>query len=148
MTYTRPVIPMDESERLAELEDLEVLDSEAEEDFDGLTRLAASVCGTPIALVSLVDAERQWFKSKLGLETKETPRDVAFCAHAINKPGQLFVVPDALNDSRFLANPLVTDDPSIRFYAGMPIDTKPGSAIGTLCILDRVPRDLSHSQRE
>src|SRR5712691_2332547 len=148
MASSQPVIPANESDRLAELVDLGILDTESEEVFDGLTKLAASICGTPIALVSLVDADRQWFKSRQGLATTETPRDIAFCAHAINQPEQLFVVPDALQDGRFKSNPLVTSDPNIRFYAGMPIKTKPGSAIGTLCVLDRVPRELSDTQRE
>ncbi|MBI3897174.1 MAG: sensor domain-containing phosphodiesterase [Gammaproteobacteria bacterium] len=148
MASTQPVIPANELERLAELVDLDILDTESEEVFDGLTKLAAFICGTPISLVSLVDAERQWFKSRHGLAATETPRDIAFCAHAINEPEQLFVVPDALADRRFRNNPLVTSDPSIRFYAGMPITTKPGSAIGTLCVLDRVPRELSDAQRQ
>lgn len=148
MASNQPAIPENESDRLAELVDLGILDTEAEEVFDGLTKLAAFICGTPISLVSLVDADRQWFKSRVGLAATETPRDIAFCAHAINEPEQLFVVPDALEDERFKTNPLVTGDPNIRFYAGMPIMTKPGSAIGTLCVLDCVPRELSAAQHE
>lgn len=148
MGSNQPAIPENESDRLAELVDLGILDTESEEVFDGLTKLAAFICGTPISLVSLVDADRQWFKSRFGLVATETPRDIAFCAHAINQPEQLFVVPDALQDERFKSNPLVTDEPNIRFYAGMPINTKSGSAIGTLCVLDRVPRELSDAQRE
>lgn len=147
MGSNQPAIPENEPDRLAELVDLGILDTHAEEVFDGLTKLAAFICGTPISLVSLVDADRQWFKSRLGLAPTETPRDTAFCAHAINQPEQLFVVPDTLQDERFKNNPLVTNDPNIRFYAGMPITTKPGSAIGTLCVLDRVPRELSAAQR-
>ncbi|HZW87177.1 MAG TPA: sensor domain-containing phosphodiesterase [Gallionella sp.] len=148
MVSNQPAIPENESERLAELIDLDILDTDPEEVFDGLTKLAAFICGTPMSLVTLVDADRQWFKSRLGLEATETPRDIAFCAHAINQPEQLFVVPDALEDSRFKSNPLVTGDPNIRFYAGMPIKTKPGGAIGTICVLDRVPHELSDAQRE
>lgn len=146
MAYPRPAIPADESERLAELRDLDILDTEAEEVFDGLVRLAAFVCDTPIALFSLIDAERQWFKSRVGLAATETPREMAFCAHAIHQSEQLFVVPDANKDARFRDNPLVTGDPNIRFYAGMPIKTRQGSAIGTLCVLDQVPHDLSDVQ--
>jgi len=148
MAHTAPAIPVDEPERLAELRALRILDTEAEEAFDSLTRLAAFICGTPIALVTLIDAKRQWFKSRVGLEMTETPRDISFCGHAILHPDQLFVIPDASNDVRFRDNPLVTDDPGIRFYAGMPLKMQTGSAIGTLCVIDRVPRDLSDAQRE
>ncbi|MBT9461520.1 MAG: hypothetical protein IV084_07635 [Rugosibacter sp.] len=113
MASNQPAIPENESGRLAELVDLGILDTEAEEVFDGLTKLAAFICGTPISLVSLVDADRQWFKSRLGLAATETPRDIAFCAHAINEPEQLFVVTDALEDERFKTNPLVTGDPKV-----------------------------------
>src|SRR5258706_5286255 len=148
MTYAAPATPPDESGRLAELAALDVLDTEPEEPFDDLTRLAGFICGTPIALVSLVDAERQWFKARVGLEVAETPRDVSFCAHAILDPDRLFVVADASQDERFRENPLVTGDPNIKFYAGMPLRTAQGSAVGTLCVIDRVPRDLSAPQRE
>lgn len=148
MTRAVPVIPADESERLAELTELNILDTEAEEAFDSLTRLAAFICGTPIALVSLIDAKRQWFKSRVGLEATETPRDISFCAHAILKPDQPLIVPDASQDARFRDNPLVTDEPNIRFYAGMPLKMSVGSAIGTLCVIDRVPRELTAAQRE
>lgn len=148
MDYTEFTIPADESERLAELGAFNILDTEAEEAFDSLTRLAAHICCTPISLVSLVDAKRQWFKSRVAFEASETPRDISFCTHAILDPDQLFVVRDASKDERFRRNPLVTDDPKIRFYAGMPLKTRTGSAIGTLCVIDRVPRDLSDTQRE
>ena len=148
MTYTVPVVPADESERLAELAASDVLETAPEEAFDSLARLAAFICGTPISLVSLIDAERQWFKARVGLDVAETPRDISFCAHAIVNPDQLFVVTDASKDKRFRANPLVTGDPKIRFYAGMPLKTGEGSAVGTLCVIDRVPRDLTVMQRE
>lgn len=148
MAYTTPDIPADESERLAELAALDVLDTAAEESFDSLARLAAFICGTPIALVSLVDAERQWFKARVGLSATETPRDISFCAHAITNPDRLFVVTDASKDERFRENPLVTGDPDIRFYAGMPLKTGEGSAVGTLCVIDRVPRELTAAQHD
>lgn len=148
MAHTAPAIPVDEPERLAELRALSILDTEAEDAFDSLTRLAAFICGTPIALVTLIDAKRQWFKSRVGLEATETPRDISFCGHAILDPDRLFVVPDASDDVRFRDNPLVKDDPHIRFYAGMPLKVQAGSAVGTLCVIDRVPRDLSDKQRE
>ena len=148
MSYARPSIPANEVDRLAELRDLDVLDTDAEAGFDELTRLASAICGTPMALVSLVDADRQWFKSNVGVDAAETPREVAFCAHAINAPDELFVVPDASEDPRFKENPLVTGGPGVRFYAGMPIETKTGSAIGTLCVIDRTPRELTDAQRE
>ena len=129
MAYTTPDVPADERERLAELAALDVLDTAGEESFDSLTRLAAYICGTPISMVSLVDAERQWLKASVGLSATETPRDISFCGHAILHPDRLFVVPDASKDERFRENPLVTGDPDIRFYAGMPLKTGEGSAV-------------------
>lgn len=140
-------IPHDESARLAALRQRMILDTPPEPAFDALTRLAAHICGTPIAIMTLVDADRQWFKSQVGLDVPETPRDIAFCAQAIQQEG-LFIVSDALFDERFATNPLVTAEPHIRFYAGMPFSTSEGHALGTLCVIDHVPRELSPCQLE
>ncbi len=130
---------MTEQNRLSALQKLGVLDSAPEARFDRLTRLAARALGTEIALVSLIDDERQWFKSRHGLTAEQTPRDQAFCAHAI-KSEDVMVVPDASQDKRFFDNPLVTGDPNIAFYAGAPLITRDGHALGTLCVIDSKPR--------
>ena len=132
----------DEAARMSALRALEILDTEAEAQFDNLTRLAADLCALPIALVSLVDSERQWFKSRVGLDAPETPREHAFCAHAIHGD-DVMVVEDATRDVRFANNPLVTGEPNIRFYAGAPLITRDGHALGTLCVIGDAPRTIS-----
>jgi GAF domain-containing protein len=139
--------PANEVERLRVLDELRILDTPREKFFDDLAFLAAHTCDTPIALVTLVDGTRQWFKARIGLETTETPRDVAFCAHAI-LGDDIFEIPDAHQDERFAYNPLVTGYPSIRFYAGAPLLTSDGFALGTVCAIDHRPRNLTAGQRE
>ena len=138
--------PPDEETRLQALRRYAILDTEPEQSFDDLTLLASQVCGTPVAVISLLDETRQWFKAKVGTTEDGTPRDIAFCAHGIAQGG-VFVVNDARTDQRFADNPLVTGHPRIRFYAGAPLLTPDGQALGMLCVTDQVPRELSAAQK-
>ncbi len=141
----KPAIPANEAERLRALHDLLLLDTPAEEVYDRITRLAQRLFDVPIALVSLIDADRQWFKSRQGLAAEQTPRDVSFCGHAI-LGSEVFLVPDALADPRFADNPLVTGAPNVRFYAGAPLSVDAGLRVGTLCLIDHQKRSLSEEQ--
>jgi GAF domain-containing protein len=137
-----PTLPTNERQRLATLRSLNLLDTPAEERFDRITRLARKLFDVPIALVSLVDVDRQWFKSNQGMNICESPRDTSFCGHTILREDPM-VVRDALEDERFRDNPLVTGDPNIRFYAGYPLSAPDGSKLGSLCLIDRRPRTIS-----
>lgn len=137
---------INEQLRLKELESFSILDTLPDQDYDNLTSIAAQICGTPISLVSLIDNKRQWFKSHHGLNVSETPKEYAFCAHAINNDDKLFLVKDAREDERFYDNPLVTDEPYVIFYAGIPLVTDEGLPLGTLCVIDHEPKVLVQSQ--
>lgn len=141
-----PITSM-EAARVAALNRYAILDSEPEQSFDDLVTLAAHICKVPMAMLSLVDDHRQWFKSKLGVQVEETPRESSICAHAIQQP-DLFVVPDTLQDPRFRDNPLVTGEPHVRFYAGAPLINEDNFALGTLCVVDREPRELDPDQKD
>ena len=138
--------PANDAERIAVLRQLRLLDTLPEQVYDDLAFLASTICGTPISLVSLVDAERQWFKARIGVEYAETPRSEAFCAHAILTPDEVMTVSDAREDGRFVDNPHVTGAPYVRFYAGAPIVTDDGAALGTVCAIDTKPRTIDARQ--
>ena len=140
-------VPKNEVQRIKVLWQYEVLDTVPEEVFDELTSLAAHICGAPIALITLVDENRQWFKSKVGVTVNETGRNVSLCAHAILQE-DLLIIPDTTLDDRFKDNPLVTASPKIRFYAGAPLITPDGHALGTLCVIDKMPRELTEDQKQ
>ena len=142
-----PMLQRDDANRVAALEKYAILDTDPEQVFDDLTFLASFICKTPIALISLVDEKRQWFKSRVGITDSETSREIAFCSRAIQQ-SDLFIVPDALEDDRFRDNPLVVSDPHIRFYAGAPLINEDGYALGTLCVVDRSPRKLDAEQKD
>ncbi len=138
-------IPENDDERLKKLNSYQILDTPSETDYDELVQLASQICNVPISLMTLVDKDRQWFKANVGLPVSETPREISFCGHAINE-NNLFIVEDASKDERFSDNPLVTSDPNIRFYMGMPLTTPDGFNIGTLCVIDHEPRVLTKEQ--
>lgn len=138
--------PPDEERRLETLRGLNILDTPAEKAFDDLVRLALYICETPIAAVSFIDKDRQWFKAKVGLTVPETKRDISFCSHALTLPNETLIVPDASLDVRFSDNPLVTGEPKIRFYAGAPLVTEDGLVLGTLCVIDHSPKELTAAQ--
>lgn len=138
--------PANEAERLKVLREYELLDTEREQDYDDLVDLASNIASCPMAVISLVDADRQWFKACLGMKERETSREISFCAHAILTPDQPFIVPDTSKDSRFAENANVTGGPGIRFYAGIPLVTDAGVPLGTLCVMDRESRELTPLQ--
>ena len=146
MGFSAPKIS-NEEERLRALAEYRILGTQPEQCYDDITKIASLTCGTPISLMSLVDTDKQWFKSMFGFETKETSRDVSFCAHAIASTEPL-IIEDALLDERFKSNPLVVEEPKIRLYAGFPLQTPNDQRIGTLCVIDRKPGHLSDQQHQ
>lgn len=142
----KPALHVNEKERIKELESYNILDTLPEDDYDSIVAIAAEICNTDISLISLIDKDRQWFKSKIGLAVDETSRDVSFCAHAINDEKNTFIVEDAKLDERFFDNPLVTGPPKISFYAGVPLISDHGLPLGTLCVLDEKPKKLTERQ--
>jgi diguanylate cyclase (GGDEF)-like protein len=142
----RPPFPANETERVGALRELNILDSENENEYDDIVLLASQICGTPIAAITLIDESRQWFKARIGIDDPETPRNDSFCAHAIWEPGVTLVVEDATQDERFSDNPAVTGEFGLRFYAGAPLVTRDNFALGALCVGDKQPRNLSDTQ--
>lgn len=143
----KPEVPANEAERLHALRTLQILDTSHEERFDRVTRMAKRMFDVEISLVSLVDQDRQWFKSTQGLDASETSREISFCGHAINQDG-LFIIPNAVEDVRFFDNPLVTEAPNIRFYAGYPLKLRQGINLGTLCLIDSKPKNLNEEDKQ
>ncbi len=143
---TDPDIPVNEAERIKTLHEYSILDTLPEKDFEDITKLASQICNTPVSAITLIDSKRQWFKSNHGLKNRETPREFSFCAHAINKPDEIFIVTDTRSDQRFADNPLVTGDPHVIFYAGMPLINEEGIALGAVCVIDSKPRKLTKDQ--
>ena len=148
MAHIAPPLPPDEADRLAALEDLGILDTEPEKEFDRLVQLATAICHAPIGAITFIDSQRQWFKARVGVEETATPRDLAFCAYTIAEPDRMLEVQDVETDPRFVTNLFGPDFPPVRFYAGYPLQTREGSAVGTLCVMDTVPRTLTATQRE
>ncbi|PMD89765.1 histidine kinase, partial [Siphonobacter sp. BAB-5405] len=142
----QPAIPSNESERLAALEEYKIMDSLPEMAYDAITRLASEICGTPISLITLLDQSRQWFKSKQGIQNAEAPRELSFCSHAILTPDIPFIIADAREDERFHDNPFTTGNPNVIFYAGIPLVTPEGYPLGSLCVIDEKPKQLSEDQ--
>ena len=143
----KPDIPHNEKARLSALKSYQVLDTLPESEFDDITQIASEICGTPIALISLIDEKRQWFKSRVGLDAAETPREISFCGHAINEPDRIFEIQDSREDARFKDNPLVEDEPNVIFYAGSPLVDPSGHVLGTLCVIDHEPNNLNDGQK-
>ena len=143
-----PITPDNEIERLQALREYSILDTLPEQDFDDITKIASEICQTPISLITLIDSNRQWFKSNHGLNIREAPRDYAFCAHAINNPYEILTVKDSREDDRFANNPLITGYPNVIFYAGIPLVNPAGFSLGTICVIDNEPRELTLNQLE
>ncbi len=144
----KPILPENESNRLKQLQSYHILDTLPEEEYNEITKLAAIICNTPISMISLIDHKRQFIKASVGAEIKESDRDISFCSHSILNPSAVMIVPDSRNDKRFHDNPFVMEEPNIVFYAGMPLVTSDGHALGALCVIDHIPRQLSDKQME